>query len=94
MSLLEDLKSLVNTSRNEYAFEDEAEGKFGAVKVKSEHLDSTRWGDIYEDVYERDNEFVAVSYETGSTEYQEMDFEPDLYEVIPVSVTVTKYERV
>lgn len=92
MSLLEDLKSL--DVRNEYDLEDEAEGKFGATKVSSEHLDATSWGSIYKDVYMLNNEFVAVEYETGGTQYQEVNFDPEFYKVIPVQVTVINYERV
>jgi len=80
-------------------YEEEAyppDGSFGAVQVAYEYGDSRRWGQEFTAVYERDGEFVAVSDVEPATEMQDWgDYgEPDIYEVRPVEVTVTKYEKV
>ena len=58
--------------------------------------DSPRWGDVVQAVYQRGDELVAVEDIRPATEMQEWgDYgDPEIYEVKPVEVTITKYERV
>lgn len=39
------------------------------------------------------NRYIEICWDEGSTEYQEVDFEPNYYEVVPYEVTVTKYKK-
>jgi len=53
----------------------------------------SRWSTFYEQVVKRltDDTFWSITWSQGSTEYQEDDFEPEVTQVVPVEVTVTKY---
>lgn len=58
--------------------------------------DSPRWGDRIQAVYKRDDVFMAVQDVRPATEEQDWgDYgAPDIFEVAPVRVTITKYEKV
>lgn len=65
-------------------------------EVSHKVVDSLRWGNVFVQVYRRDDEFVAVKDVEPATENQDWgDYgSPEIYHVRPVEVTVTKYERV
>jgi len=66
------------------------------VLVSEEVLDELRWGNLFQNVYKRGDEYIAVKDVRPATEMQDWgDYgEPTLYAVRPVEVTVTKYEAV
>lgn len=63
--------------------------------VDSEMYDERRWVIVYRDIVAHEdfpNEYVAVRYERGATEYQEGEFNNTVFEkVVPEEVTVVKY---
>jgi hypothetical protein len=63
--------------------------------ISDEIIGSTRWGILHRAVFQRDDEFVGASYETGATEYQDDDgFDPPrLYEVEPYREVVFMYRE-
>lgn len=75
------------------------------VLVSDEIIDTSRWAVIHEAVYLRktiagrepltfSDEYVRVRYKEPATEYQDWgdEGEPDIEEVVPVEVTITKFE--
>lgn len=64
-------------------------------RVAYEIIDSLRWGDQIQIVYTDGDTFVAVEDVAPATEMQDWgDYgEPEIFEVRPVEVTVTKYEK-
>lgn len=77
----------------------------GAVLINDEIVDTSRWSVVHEAVYLRktvstnspltfSDEYVRVTYREPATEYQDWGDEgaPDVVEVKPVEVTITKFE--
>ena len=94
MSLLEDVREYLAEEEGASASE-VADVLDNVSLVSDEFVDSGRWSEHWTGVIARGGEFVAVDYEVPATEYQEGgDFYSEAYEVKPVVVTVTKYERV
>lgn len=75
------------------------------VLLDDEIVDTSRWAVIHEAVYLRktiagrepltfSDEYVRVTYKEPATEYQDWgdEGEPDIVEVVPVEVTITKFE--
>ena len=75
------------------------------VPVGDEIVDTGRWSNIHEAVFLRktiagrdpltfSDEYVRVTYNEPATELQDWDGfgEPDVDEVVPVEVTITKFE--
>lgn len=85
----------------------DAPGEVDCVLIGDEIVDTTRWAVIHEAVYMRktlanrvcdelifSDEYVRVRYKEPATEYQDWGDEgpPEIEEVVPVEVTVTKFE--
>lgn len=68
----------------------------GVERVSYEIKDSLRWGNQILVVYRLGEQFVGVSDVEPATEMQDWgDYgDPEIYEVKPVQVITTKYERV
>lgn len=70
----------------------------GITVLENEHIDSSRWTEIYRLVWSEGENFFAYTYDVPSTEYQEgseSEFDPrGIIEVKPIEVTVTKYVEV
>lgn len=69
----------------------------GVKQVSYEIVDdSPRWGSVIQVVYTDGENFVAVQDVEPATEMQDWgDYgDPEIFEVRPVEVTVTKYEKV
>lgn len=72
----------------------------GYKLVYSNIVDTTRWSNVYEMVFEYDNKYYMTSYSVGATECQDegpYEFEPDeieCIEVYPREKTVVVYEQV
>lgn len=61
--------------------------------VVDETIDGTsRWGIDYFLVFKHNDKFYKMSWESGATEYQEIDFDPWVVQVYPKTKTVTVYE--
>lgn len=65
-------------------------------EVSNEHVGDSRWENFRVAVFKRDDEYVALHYSEPATEIQEGQDQStaEFYEVRPVEVTVTKYEKV
>lgn len=70
---------------------DEVADELAADQVHYDILDTTRWGEVVEYVYERDGEFVSVVYERASGDGETV-YSPTITEVVPVEVTVVQYK--
>lgn len=81
---------------------DNVDGKWVEKDTTTERIsyevvdDSPRWGNLIQAVYQRGDEYVAVQDVEPATEMQHWgDYgDPSIFEVRPVEVTVTKYEKV
>lgn len=64
--------------------------------VEDEYTGEGRWETYHRAVFKRGEEFVALEYSSPATEMQEGQDQSlaEFYEVRPVEVTVTKYEKV
>ena len=102
MSLLDKMLEDQKNAHDEDSYGDQDEfWNCGAGKkykiVESEMYDQRRWVIVYRDIVAHEdfpNEYVAVRYERGATEYQEGEFNNTVFEkVVPEEVTVTKYVR-
>jgi hypothetical protein len=94
VSLLEEFKIEEGKhTETSYPTHDETADKLGATQVHYKVVDTTRWGQIVEYVYELDDEYVRVRYEEASGD-GETYYEPDIVAVEPQQVTVTKYVAV
>lgn len=89
MSLVDEFKE---KSGGYYPNHSEVALETGAKQVHYDIVDSTRWGQVVEYVYERDGEFVKVTYEEGSGD-SEIDYDAEVTEVVPVTKTIVTYER-
>lgn len=101
MSLLEDVEEWFDSAEYPPSGREldwVPEGATTSTKmVRREILDdSLRWGNLIRVVYQRGDEYVAVEIVEPATEMQDWgDYgDPEIYEVRPVEVTVTKYEKV
>lgn len=67
----------------------------GITVLENEHIDSSRWTEIYRIVWSEGENYFSYVYDVPSTEYQEgseTDFDPrGIKEVRPEQVVVTKY---
>lgn len=95
MSLLDELKAVepgYNGITN-WTVLDEVEN---LEEVDNEFVGDGRWENFYVAVFKRDDEYVALHYSEPATEMQEGQDQSvaEFYEVRPVEVTVTKYERI
>lgn len=67
----------------------------GITVLENEHIDSSRWTEIYQLVWSEGENYFSYVYDVPSTEYQEgseSEFDArNISEVKPVQVTVTKY---
>lgn len=104
MSLKEDIvKWFDGTTKWPGDLEDEVD----CVLLDDEIIDTSRWAVIHEAVYLRKtvanrmcdeltftDEYVRVRYKEPATEYQDWGDEgpPEIEEVVPVEVTITKFE--
>ena len=93
MSLLQEFQDKTPAGYDDYANHDEIAHEVGAKQVAYDILDTTRWGHVVEYVYQRGDEFVSVTYTSGSGD-SEYPYEPDLRAVKPVTKTVVTYEKV
>ncbi len=57
--------------------------------------DQSRWDTFYERVFKYlpDGTFWKISWQEGSTEYQETDFDPHVVQVYPKAVETTIYVK-
>lgn len=106
MSLKEDIKNWFgDTTKWPGDLAGDDEGQVDCVLVSDEIIDTSRWAIIHEAVYLRktiagrepltfSDEYVRVRYKEPATEYQDWgdEGEPDVEEVVPVEVTITKFE--
>jgi hypothetical protein len=76
--------------RTGYPTHDQIADELGAKQVNYDIVDTTRWGQVVEYVYERDGEFVKVTYEEGSGD-SDIDYSPEFTDVVPVTKTVVTY---
>jgi len=90
VSLLEEFKS--KTTDYSYPHHWDVAKELGAVQVAYNIEDTTRWGQVVSYVYQRKNEYVKVVYEEGSGD-SDIDYDPEIFEVRPYSVTVTEYHK-
>jgi len=98
MSLLDELKA-VEPGYNgvtAYTVEDEVDN---IDKVSDEYTGEGRWETYHTAVFYREGDatpYVALDYAEPATEMQDgQDYgDPTIYEVRPVEVTVTKYQKV
>lgn len=65
----------------------------GVELVSEEIVDTARWGNVTEFIFRENNEYVMVRAVAPATEMQGWgDYgDPDIHEVEPYEVTVTKY---
>lgn len=95
MSLLDELKAVEPGYNGVNAWVVQDEGPEDAEMVSNEFNNSGRWSEHWTAVFKRGDEYVALDYEVPATEMQDGgDFHHEFYEVRPVEVTVTKYEKV
>ncbi|MCF4099796.1 hypothetical protein [Maritalea mediterranea] len=90
------LKELAWTSENETVTFDE-----GVFKVVvNEIVDTSRWSNIYDLVFEWQGSFYRTSYSVGATEMQDeqpfeyADAEVECFEVAPKVISKTIYEPI
>lgn len=88
MTLAEEFKS--KNEYSDYPTHDEIAHELGAKQVHYDLVDTTRWGHVVEYVYERDGEYVKVTYTEGSGD-SEYEYEPEIQEVFRVTKTVVDY---
>lgn len=91
MSLIEDFVSRTPAGYDDYPNHDEIADEVGATQVHYDVVDTWRWGNIVEYVYNRDDEYVSLVYREASGD-GECEYEPDITEVVPVTKTITVYE--
>lgn len=104
MSLKEDIKNWFGGT-TKWPGDLDAPGEVDCVLLSDEIIDTSRWAVIHEAVYLRktiaarepltfSDEYVRVRYKEPATEYQDWgdEGEPDIEEVVPVEVTITKFE--
>jgi hypothetical protein len=72
------------------------DGIEGVEEVANEYTGEGRWETYHQAVFKRGDELVALDYSEPATEMQEGQDQSlaEFYEVRPVQVTVTRYERV
>lgn len=73
-----------------YPNHDEIADEVGATQVHYDIVDTTRWGQVVEYVYQRGAEYVKVTYEEGSGD-SDIDYDADVQQVKPVERVVTDY---
>lgn len=58
-------------------------------------IDTSRWSTFYEMVtkHKASGTFWQISWEVGSTEYQDVDFDPSFVQVYPHQITTTVYKK-
>ena len=107
MSLLEDLQEWYKTEKyppdgpeldQEYVDGNWVDKYTTTVLVSEEDNGNARWGTHFTNVYQRGDEFIAVSDVRPATEMQDWgDYgDPEIYEVTPRTEVVTKtyYDKV
>lgn len=68
--------------------------------ISNEIVDTSRWSIQYEMIFADNGKFYEAHYQRGATEQQEespWEYDGDMitcYEVIPVTKTITVYERI
>lgn len=89
MSLLEDIKKHYETEN--YPPYDDVDCEL----IEENAIDQRRWGVTTEFILQRGSEYVAVVDVVPATEMQDWgDYgPPEIYEVEPFEVTVTKYRK-
>jgi hypothetical protein len=87
--LIDDLNKLIEEFPEDCEFLDVPD----AEEVDGEIIGTTRWSVINRVVFNRNDEYVAVEYSTGATEYQDTEPEAVAYRVHPVKVVKTVYQR-
>lgn len=80
-------------AENSWQTYDETADELGATQVHYDIVDTTRWGQIVDYVFEKNGEFVRVRYTQGSGD-SEYPYEPEYAQVKPVEKTVVVYEKV
>lgn len=91
MTLAEEFQEKTPDGYDNYPNHDEVAEELGAEFVSEEVADITRWGYISEAIYKRGDDFVKVTYETGSGD-SDIPYEPTFTRVRPVEKTVTVYQ--
>jgi hypothetical protein len=95
MSLLEELQAVEPgySGINAWSVLDEVDD---VELVHEEYTGGGRWETYHRAVFQRGDELVALDYSQPATEVQEGQDQSmaEFYEVRPVQVTVTKYEKV
>jgi hypothetical protein len=106
VSLKEDIEKWFDgTTKWPGDLDGDGEGQVDCVMLSDEIVDTSRWAVIHEAVYLRktisgrdpltfSDEYVRVTYREPATENQDWGDEgpPDIEEVVPVEVTITKFE--
>jgi hypothetical protein len=66
---------------------------YGMETVVEEHpIDKGRWTTYFEQVVkDKEGKYWLLEWESGSTEYQDIDFSVEVTEVFPLEVTQTVY---
>lgn len=79
-----------------YAVPDDLFEKLGFNLVQGDVVDTWRWGNIIEDVYEKDGEFYGVTYHStsGDSDIDALGMMATFYRVEKREVSVFKYVRV
>lgn len=89
MSLLDEVNEGL---RNDEGF---WQWRTGFEILEDQIIDERRWHVRRRQVVSKGDELVAVEFNEGATEYQDdTPMGGEAYEVKPVEVTVTKYERI
>lgn len=65
------------------------------TKVEEHVVETSRWSQFFEQVvYDKaSDKYYLLSWESGATEYQDVDFEMLVEEVEPYETTVIKYRK-
>ena len=92
MSLLEEFIKRAPAGYDDYPNHNESADELGAKQVHYDIVDTTRWGQIVEYVYQREDEYVKVVYESGSGD-SDIPYEPEFTAVRPETQTVVSYVR-
>lgn len=87
--LLEDINNLIERFPDSYEFMNVP----NVEELEDNIINTGRWETTWRVVFKRDDEYVAVEYNMGATEYQDAEPNAVAYEVYPVQVVKTVYQR-
>lgn len=94
LNLRDEFKAQSEANPHKYGYpnHEEIAQELGAKQVHYDIVDTWRWGDIVEYVYQRGNQYVQIVYREASGD-GECDYDPEFYEVQPVEKTVVVYDK-